>query len=253
MIRPVQVTLDVGQRSLSRFIELEGFDRSMALAGQAFAALMPLLIVVSAVTPGGGKDLASELIDRFDLTGGAADSLRAAVAQPAAVESSISFVSGFILVVSALSFTRALQRLYVRAWRLPKLGVAGNAWGLAWLVGFSLYWTLAPAIGRLSDGPVLPLVLSTGLWLFTPWILVGKRITWQRLVPQAVLTACSIAVFGVASLLYLPHAVSTAASQFGVIGVAFSLLSWLFVFSLIVVVAAALGATVAEAGRRPTR
>jgi hypothetical protein len=37
MIRPmeriVRMVLDVGRRSLARFVELEGFDRSMALAG----------------------------------------------------------------------------------------------------------------------------------------------------------------------------------------------------------------------------
>ena len=33
----------------------------MALAGQAFAALMPLLIVIGAVSPASGKDAASTL------------------------------------------------------------------------------------------------------------------------------------------------------------------------------------------------
>ena len=41
----VKSVLDVGRRALVRFLELEGFDRAMALAGQAFAALLPLLIV----------------------------------------------------------------------------------------------------------------------------------------------------------------------------------------------------------------
>jgi hypothetical protein len=58
--------LNIGWRSLARFVELEGFDRSMALAGQAFAALLPLLNV----------------IDRFDLSGSAADTLRMSLAQP---------------------------------------------------------------------------------------------------------------------------------------------------------------------------
>ena len=136
---------DIGRRALVRFVELEGFDRAMALAGQAFAALLPLLIVVGAVTPGGGKDLADGLIDRFDLHGQAASTLQAAVAQPAAVQDGVSALSAFLLVISALSFTRALQRLYLRAWRLPPMRLVRQRWGLAWLAAFSVFWTLQTA------------------------------------------------------------------------------------------------------------
>ena len=93
---------------------------------------------------------------------------------------------------------------------------------------------------------MVSIAFSTGLWLMTPWILVGKRISWRRLLPQALLTAASLAAFAAASVLYMPHAVSAASVQFGVIGVAFALLSWLFVAAFILVVTAALGATLVE-------
>ena len=44
----------------------------------------------------------------------------------------------------------------------------------------------------------------------------------------------------------MPHAVGTAAGEFGMIGVAFALLSWLFIGCWILVATAALGATLAE-------
>jgi membrane protein len=244
---------DVGRRALTRFFELEGFDRAMALAGQAFAALLPLLLVVSAVSPAGGRDLADTLTDRFDLDSAAAAALRASLKQPAEVQSSISVFGVLLLVVSALSFTRAMQRLYVRAWRLDALGVFGNSWGLLWLACFSVYVSIQPAIVGLFSGPAATFVSigsSTALWLLTPWILVGKRIRWRRLLPQALLTSASLAVFAAASVLYMPHAVSTASHQFGVIGVAFALLSWLFVTALILVITAAVGATLAEPAER---
>jgi membrane protein len=237
------------RRSLARFAELEGFDRAMALAGQGFAALLPLLIVVGAVTPAGGRDVAQTLIDRFDLTGSTAESLRAAVAQPAAVQDSVSVLSGFILLLAALAFTRALQRLYVRAWRLPRLGPNGNAWGLLWLAVFSAYWSLQPAIASVLDGAaavVVSIALSCALWLFTPWLLVGKRLPWRRLLPQAVLTALGLMALAGATAVYMPRAIGSAAAQFGVIGIAFTLLSWMFAAALVLVVTAALGATLAE-------
>ena len=65
-------------------------------------------------------------------------------------------------------------------------------------------------------------------------------------VPQAVLTAAGLASLGVASAIYMPHAVASAASQFGFIGVAFALLSWLFAGALVLVVTAAVGSTLVE-------
>jgi membrane protein len=245
----VATTVTIGRRSLGRFVELQGMDRSMALAGQAFAALMPLLIVVGAATAAGGEDIVESLIARLDITGEAAETLRDAVADPAEVDDSVSVVGALVLVISALSFTRALQRLYVHAWRLPPLGMRGNKWGLVWLAAFSLFCSAQPGVVSLFDGALsvaATVALSCALWLFTPWILVGKAIPWRRLVPQAVLTSFGLSVLTIASAIYLPRAVGSAASQFGFIGVAFALLSWLFLVCFVVVAAAALGATLAE-------
>jgi hypothetical protein len=44
MRRLLEHLIDLGCRWLARFVELEGFDRAMALAGQTFAALLPLLM-----------------------------------------------------------------------------------------------------------------------------------------------------------------------------------------------------------------
>jgi membrane protein len=245
---PMTITrqlLDIGVRSFGRFIELGAFDRSMALAGQAFAALLPLLIVCGTTAP--GDDLANELIDRYRLSGSAADTLRTAVAQPP--DTGISAIGVVLLVISALSFTRALQRLYVNAWRLEKLGVRGNGWGLAWLALFVGFWSLQPVIVGVFDGVVaftVSIALSTLLWLWTPWLLVARRIAWRRLLPQAFLTTVGLAGVTIAAAIYLPRAFASASEQFGILGVAFTLLSLLFALSFVLVAAAALGATLVE-------
>ena len=245
----IGTVITTSRRSLERFVELQGMDRSMALAGQAFAALMPLLIVVGAASPAAGDDLADSLIDRLDLTGEAADTLRAAVAAPADVYDSVSVTGALLLVISALSFTRALQRLYVQAWRLPPLGMKGNKWGLVWLAAFSVFWSVQPGVVEIFDGAIavtVTIATSSALWLFTPWILVGKAVSWRLLLPQALLTSVGLTTLAVASAIYLPRAVASAAGQFGFIGVAFALLSWLFLVAFVLVAAAALGATVAQ-------
>jgi membrane protein len=243
--RAVAVVLDVARRSLARFLELEGFDRAMALAGQAFATLLPLLIVIGSASP--ADDLADDLVERFDLSGSAAETLRGALAQPA--DPGIGVTGLLLLVISALAFTRAMQRLYVRAWRLPRLGMRGNLWGLAWLGLFVAYWSLQPAIVELFSGVVsfaIALALSTLLWIWTPWLLVARRIRWRRLLPQALLTAVGLAALAIGAAVYLPRAIAVASVQFGILGVAFTLLSLLFATSFVLVVAAALGATLVD-------
>ncbi len=64
--------------------------------------------------------------------------------------------------------------------------------------------------------------------------------------PQALLTAVGLTCLGVAAVLYMPRAVGSAAAQFGFIGVAFALLSFLFAMFFVVVVTAAFGATLAQ-------
>jgi membrane protein len=246
----MRLVLDIGRRSLARFVELEGFDRSMALAGQGFAALLPLMIVFGTVAQGSSEEVADDLIERFKVSGSAADSLRAAVAQPP--DSGVSVVGVLLLIISALSFTRAMQRLYVRAWRLGPLGLRGNLWGLLWLAIFIAFWSLQPMVVGLFDGAValaVSLGLSTALWLLTPWLLVARRVAWHRLLPQAFLNALGLAALAIAGAVYLPRAVASTSAEFGVLGVAFTLLSLLFAVSFVLVVTAALGATLVESPR----
>jgi hypothetical protein len=89
------------------------------------------------------------------------------------------------------------------------------------------------AVGRLAHGSQL----------------LGGELSWRRLVPQAALTAIGVTLLGAASAIYMPRAIASASAQFGFIGVAFALLSWTFVLALVIVVAAALGATLAEPSR----
>ena len=236
--RPLRPLVDVGQRCAVRFIELEVFDRAMALAGQACAA-----------RPQDGRDVADKLIEEFKLSGSAADALRGALTQPPGPESSLSILSFLILAISALSFTRAMQRMYVRTWRLEPMGIRGNVWGLAWLAAFIAWGSLQPLIVSVFDGVLAFVVseaLATLLWLLTPWLLVGRRLPWRTLVLQAVLTAAGLLALSVSAAIYAPRAVSSAAADFGVIGVAFALLTLLFCVMFVFVTAAAVGATLAE-------
>ena len=65
-------------RSARRFRLIDGRDRALVLAGQAFTTLIPLMIVSAGLVGArGGASLADNLVRRFRLNGGSADTVRA--------------------------------------------------------------------------------------------------------------------------------------------------------------------------------
>jgi membrane protein len=233
---------------LARFVALQGVDRAVALAAQAFTALIPLLIVYGAVvSKASGRDFADRLIAVFDLKGTAAENLRQAFAPPTDVESSITVLGVLLLVFSALSFTRALQRLYQLAWSQPSLGIRAAKWGLIWLAIVVAGTTLRPLLLGGFHGLtrlVLSIAFGAVLWVITPYVLLGRRVGWRRLVPVGLLSSVGMTGLAVASAIWMPRSVATSAAQFGTIGIAFALIGWLVGFGFVLVIAAAGGAVI---------
>lgn len=231
------------KRLLSRLLDLEIIDRSLVVGAQAFSALIPLLIVVESVAASNGGSFADDLVNRFELSGKGAETIRETLSSPA--EGAGLTVLGVLLVVfSSLSFARALQRTYERTWGLERRGVKSTGWGLLWIGAFALYWTFAPKLDPLFSGHadlIATVAVSFFVWLVTPYLLLARRVRWQRLVPQALLTAIGMTALGLGAVLYIPHAMSTAATDFGGIGCAFTLLSLLWAGGFVLVTAAAVG------------
>jgi membrane protein len=236
---------------IERLVSVQLVDRAVALAGLAFTALVPLLIVYDAVVPTiDGRDFATDLADRFELKGAAAESLRQALASPAEVTSGFSVLGVVLVVFSVLSFARALQRLYEQAFRLPALGgVRGTPSTVLWLALIPAVLTVGKVIDALLGGGlavVADLALGAVVWTMSPYILLGRRLGWRPLVPTGVTTAVAMSILGVASVIWLPRAVAESAERYGLIGVAFALLSWLVAAGFTLVGSAAAGAVMAE-------
>lgn len=182
---------DFALRCLRRFLEIEGTTQATVLAAQAFTSMIPFLVVASAAAPG-DSDLADRIVERFGLQGSSARSVEALFASSTEVQSAVTWVSVVILVLATLSFTRAMQRMFQRAYREKQGGLA-DAWrGLAWLAGFAAWIAIAsPLRTSLEDvgGIAFAVVLATAtglvLSLWTPTILLHVA-EWRRLVPGAV-------------------------------------------------------------------
>jgi membrane protein len=243
--------VDFGEAGLRRFLDVEGTLQATVLAAQAFTSLIPFLVVAAAFGPG-DSDLSDRIIDRFDLSGSAARSVRQLFNSSGEVESAVTWVSVIILVLSALSFTRALQRMYQRAY-----GAAPTSWkegwrGLAWLAALAAWLVVSsPLRGALEDvgGIVFAIALSTTLgfvlWLMTPRILLGP-VSWRHLLPGATVSAVLAALLTAASGIYIPILMTWSADRYGLIGIAFTFQSWLLASAIVIVVGAVVGAVTSE-------
>ena len=227
----IAAIVDLFRDWIRRFVAVQGVDRAMAIGAQAYTALFPLLIVYISISPlKSGRSMAQMLIDRLELDGSAAASVRQAFAPVGAVQSGVTVLSVALLLFSGLSFTRGLQRLYEGSFSLPTLGVKNTKWGVLWLLTVTVLVTLRPiALGGLSGHleTIVSLLISGLLWLVTPYLLLGRRVYWVRLAPLAVLSVIGMTAVGIWSVLWMPHTIATSADQFGVIGIGFALLTWM--------------------------
>jgi membrane protein len=242
----------LARASLERLVELQFVERSVALGSLAFTAIVPTLAIAAAFLPG-TDGLANELIRRFHLHDPTAAGVRGVFAQPDAVRQSVSWFGLLLTIVAALSFTRALQRVYERAWRLEARGLAGTRAGLTWLGGIVLWATVFSVArrGLLSlTGPIGSLAIllagDAALWLWSPWILLSRRIAWRPLVPTALLTAVALTAISVGSVVYMPEAIGRSADHYGPIGIAIALVSWLVGVGFALTICAGVGAVLGE-------
>ncbi len=252
----VAAVAELVRACIARTIALEFVERAIALASLAFTALIPVGVVASAFVPGLDDDgLADSIVRRFHLDAQTASIVNSVFAPPEEVKQTVSVVGVVLLVGSALSFTRAMQRLYERAWRLPQLGVratpAGLIW-LAWVVAFvSIFGGVRSEIIA-SARPIVDVIVALTfagiVWLATPWILLSRRVGWRPLLPTAVLTSVAMTALSIASTVYMPRSISDSAAHYGPIGVAIALVSWLVAAGFVLVVCAAVGAVLGERG-----
>lgn len=232
-------------RSLRRFVAIQGLDRAVVLSSQSFTALIPLLLLVSALAPEDRSDLvAAAIVNRFELRGDSADQVRQLFAHTG--EPSLGVLSVLLLLFSSVSLARRLQRMYHQAWEVEAptgLRSAGAAAaGLAALVaGIALLYG-----ARSLVGPVLTVPLSVGaaalVWVSVPWLLLDRRIRWRRLLPGGLLAAACTGLYGVASTVYMPPLFESYSQRYGLFGVTLALIGWLLCIALIVVATTVLAA-----------
>ncbi len=242
-------------RLWQRLLEMEFVDRSVALAAKAFVSLFPMLIVAAALTPEVVREsILTSLATRFGFAGDSLELVRSAFAQPDQVRSATGVLGLVLTLLYAVSFTTALQRVYLRAWRRPaRGGLRDKRQGLIWLASALALIAVIGSVARVLTGPpgtvftlVLGLVGSSTLWWWTAHTLLRGHVRWRPLLPTALATGFGAGLYSVAASVWMPRVLENNVAQFGFIGVALSFVTWFVGFAFVLVLGAALGPALAS-------
>jgi membrane protein len=232
---------------VDEMVRIEVIDHALALASKLFVAVIPLSIILKAIVPGSGS-FGQDLVVRLGLSGPGASATRTLFASGSEVRGAVSVIGVVIVLYSVLSFTRALQRVYLNVWRLHPQPFDALARQVAWIVGFVVYSAVLSPLHDLEHGHGLGILytasatlLGAAFWVWSPYLLLGRRILWRRMLPTGLLTAAGISIYSVWTALFLPGIFTNNAERYGLIGIAFGLVTWLFAYAGVVIVCAVLG------------
>jgi membrane protein len=249
------VNASVVGRYWARLREIEFADRSVALAAKGFVSLFPFLLVVVAVSPSGVRaGLLEALGTRFGVTGDTGRLVISAVNSADGIRSSTGVLGVLLTFVFAVSFTTALQRVYLRAWRRPPRGtIADKPRGLGWLAGFVAFLLVLGVVARTLTGPpgtaaalVLGLVGSTFGWWWTAHALLRGDVRWRALLPTALVSGLGGSLYSTAASLWMPYVLESNVTKFGTFGVSLAFVTWFTGFAFLLVGGAALAPCLAE-------
>ena len=241
-------------RVWERMLEIEFIDRSVALAGKAFVSFFPLIIVVAAFVPASIRaDIFTSLTHRLGVRGEALQIAKDAFATSDDVRRATGILGLVLTAFFATSFTTAMQRIYLRAWRRPSQGGAGAyTRGPAWLVMFLAFMAVSGALRTAFSGAftvaffVLLIALNVMVWWFTAWFMLKGQVRWRVLLPTGIITAVANLIYAIYADVWMEHVVKRNAAQFGAFGVAIALVTWFTGAAVCLVVGACAGPVLAE-------
>jgi membrane protein len=242
-------------RVWERMLEIEFVDRSVALAAKAFVSFFPLVIVVAAFVPARIRmSIITALAARLGLRGDAFSLVQSSFASSDDIRRATGLLGLVLTIFFATSFTTALRRVYMRAWRRPPHSGVDNYWrGVTWLFAMLLSLAVLGGLrGAAGEGAgvvawaVVALAVYVGLWWFTAWWLLLGDVRMRVLAPTGVITGIAMAGYGLSASVWMPQVVASNETQFGFFGVALALVTWFSGAAICVLVGACAGPVLAE-------
>ncbi len=218
--------------------------------------------MVAAIVPDHVRaEIVQSLAVRFGLVGTVSDEIKAAFASPAQTRSAAGVFGVILTLAFAVSFTTALQRVYLRAWRRPPGGGLKNKGrGAIWVAGIGVLMVLLALVRRLITGWsgegltwLVGLLGAIGLWWWTARLMTRSEIRWRPLLPTAVICGLGSWLYTLVAALWMPRNLAGHYAQFGAFGISLAFVTWFTGLSFLLVGAAVLGPVLSEGESRLAR
>ena len=212
--------------------EFDLMPRAMGFAALALLTVIPLLIVVAAVSPAPHRGLAVWVVYGMGLTGSSAGAVTQIFTAPARVLGTTSVFSALLLGVFGVSFAGSVQAGFERIWGCP-VGPWHKIWRQAvWLAALLAYIFAEATVGTVTNGGLAAtgaVAVLAGLVFFW-WglrFLVGDRVSYLAALPGAVATIVGLGGLRVFSGLVFEPLVASNAVSYGALGTVLIMQSWL--------------------------
>lgn len=234
-----------------------------ALAFRLFGALLPLALLISVLLGYAAtvdRSAPREAGEALGIGPALLESIGESAKLSAGTRWSVALFALIALLWSAISAARAIRAVHSLAWegRVGQLRRPLPA-ALALLVAIAAFAIVIGAAGKaraeLGAGGLLITIAAfaafAAIWLGLEYLLPHGDADWRALVPGALLVALGTQLIHLATVLFIAGKIERASETYGSLGVAFTLLFWLFVISRVIVASAMLNAALALE-RRPT-
>ena len=212
--------------------EFDLMPRAMGFAALALLTVIPLLLVVAAVSPFPHRGLAVWVVYGMGLTGSSAEAVTQIFSAPARVLGTTSVFSALLLGVFGISFAGSVQAGLERIWGCPA-GSWHKVWRQAvWLAALLAYLFAEAAVGTLTNGGLaatgsVAVVAGLAFFWWGPRFLLGGRVSYLAALPGAVATIAGLGGLRVFSGLVFEPLVASNAVSYGALGTVLIMQSWL--------------------------
>jgi membrane protein len=212
--------------------EFELMSRAMGFAALASLTVIPLLIVVAAVSTAPHSGLAGWVVYGMGLTGSSAGAVTRLFSAPARVLGTTSVFSALLLGVSGVSFAGSVQAGFERIWGLPA-GPWHKIWRqVVWLAALTGYIFAEATVGTLTHGGLaataaVAVVAGIAFFWWGLRFLTGGRVSYLAAMPGAVATIVGLGGLRVFSGLVFEPLIASNAVSYGALGTVLIMQSWL--------------------------
>ena len=233
-----------------------------ALAFRLFGALLPLALLV-AVVLGYAATVERTAPKEAGEAIGISETLLESVAESSRLTAGTRWFVGLTALIALLwaatSAARAIRAVHNIAWRGTVGRVRRPLQAALVLLGVVAACALVFGIASRARAEygLLGLLVTIfaffaffAIWLGAEWLLPHEDAPWTALVPGAALFAIGVQLVHLTTALFIAGKVERASETYGSLGVAFTVLFWLYVISRVIVASAMLNAALWEQRRR---